>query len=234
MLEEAFSYAVRGDWKRRAIRGGAIAAPVVILLPVTLLWNPPLAIVALLAGVPLVGYALRVLAEPIADEEPPAIAEPLGLVRTGIVGAGVLIGYAILPAVAVAAGVWGLAGSDVGLWTVAVPAGAAFAIGAYLAPAAMFAVARSGSLTGAADWGVIVRAASGLPYVSATLQSLVVWFTAGGVAVMLLVTVFGLLAVPTVVFFSLLVVARLYAHAIVATIDPSAVAAANEESMPGM
>lgn len=236
MLEEAVSYAVRGDWRRRTVRGGALVFVGLLIVAAAALVEPTLAVAALAPAIPLAGYALRVLGDPIGPGEPPAVDGLADLLRAGLAGAAVWTGYAVLPAALVAAllGATMGTGDATGFWTLAGATGSILAVGAYLAPAAVAAAVRTGSIDGATDWRSVASVASGRAYFAATLQSIVVWFVAAGVTVMLLVTVFGLVLVPGLLFLALVVVARLYALAVVATIDPAEAAVAGEESMPGL
>lgn len=200
MLEEALEYPARGDWKGRTIRGGLLVYGIPLLVPV----------------VCLAGYTAKIFRQSgHDDEEPPAFDDWPGLFRHGLPVLAVWVGFAVVPWlalwVAVSTGLIG--GTDTVDVAVGVLAGVGALVLTYLAPAISAAVATADSTGTTGALRMIVAVGTSLDYLLASLSVLVVWFTAFAVGIMLLVTVFGVLAWPAVLFLALVVSTRRYAHA---------------------
>ncbi|WP_254862084.1 hypothetical protein [Halovivax gelatinilyticus] len=240
MLEAAIADALDDDWKRQTVVGGGVVA--VALLPVAggFLTEPWLALGAIVPALVLLGYATRVLATPVGDAVP-VVSEWAELSRATVRGTLVVAGLVAVPP-AVIAFVLGLDvfGNPVPafapVWLTATLAGVASVLGAYLAPATL-AVDRRRIRSSPTDAGGTVSTVSSIAtsrdYVVATLQAVLLWFTALASGVMLLVTVFGLLLVPGVLFVALVVVSRRYAYAVDRVLDPASVESREDISMPG-
>lgn len=232
--------AVGDDWQYRTGVGWFLALPLVLAAPVWLSFESVLAVpLGVAGGVALIGYVHRVLAESVADPSLPPVDDWIALGRSAIVGTlivAVLVGLPtgvaavalLTDASPVAAAVSPLVGVSV--------VGLVFVVGAYLTPAAL-AVSGGSSADRSPGGGRSPRSAIGSivtsrDYVVATLQAILVLFTIGAVTLMLVVTVFGLVFLPAVVFFALVLIARRYAYAVDRALDPSVIEGLEERTMP--
>lgn len=228
MLREALTYPIRGDDAEETLLVGVILALAAGLLA-------RLGVLALLAVIPtmlLAGYALAVIRSSAesaggtlaADETPPAFGDARALAVDGGRALVVAGGYLVVPVVALALTVGGATGGpgggasgqplSLGATTVLL-AGATVVLAisatfAYLLPAALAGVARSGSIRSALDRSHLRRTVGDGGYFVGWVAALLV----SGLAVVL----FGALAsfgspgeilALTGGFYALVVVARL-------------------------
>lgn len=241
MLEAAVTDAVGDDWQHRIGVGWFLALPLVLAAPVWLSFESILAVpLGAAGGIALVGYGRRILAASVADPSLPPVDDWIALGRSAIVGTLIVAVLVGLPT--------GLAG--VALLTDGSPIAAAaspvvgvsvvalvFVAGAYLTPAALAVCGGSSGVDRLSGGGRSPRSAIGSivtsrDYVVATLQAILVLFTIGAATLMLVVTVFGLVFLPAVVFFGLVLAARRYAYAVDRALDPSVIEGLEERTMP--
>ena len=228
MLEEALSYAIRGDPVRRSVVGGVLVLTAVLVVP----------------AVVLAGYLSRILEQPPGETvEPPSFAQWQEYLGPGIVGGAVWLAYAVAPA-AIAGGLfytWATGAGPVGGAESDVAFGLAFSAlvlvvlsSAAIAPAAVAIATRNESIVAGFALGTVVAVARRRDYVEATLLSIAVWAVVAASVVMLFVTVFGLLLVPVVFFLALVSLARLYGLATTPGADGTAgTAGSRDESVVG-
>ena len=228
MLEEALSYAVRGEPVRRSLVGGLLVLTAVLVVP----------------AVVLAGYLSRILEQPPGETvEPPSFAEWRAYLAPGLVGGAVWLAYTVVPAAiagglfsAWAAGVGPVSGaeSDLAFGLVFSALVLVVLTSAALAPAAVAVATRGESIAAGFAIGAVVRVARRRDYVEATLLSIAIWAVVAAGIVMLFVTVFGLLLVPVIVFLALVSLARLYGLATAPGTDGTVgTAGSHDESVVG-
>lgn len=181
-------------------------------------------------GLLVLGYGLRVVEAVMDDREgPPAFADPGGLFVAGLKGAVVLLGYVVLPllvwgallgGVAAAAGFrfpggvpvfqGGVAGGGLALVLVFLLFGLALVV-AYLAPAALVHLGRTGRLRAAFAFGDVRQLARTPAYGSAWLLALGVFALAGVVLAVLNAAAIGVIVSGFVTFYAFVAMAHLYA-----------------------
>lgn len=235
---------LRGDWQYRTGIGWFLALPLILALPAWFSFDSFVAIALGLVGIfVLVGYGRRILVASVVDPALPAVDDWVALGRSVVVATVVLCAFVALPTVVVGLALWVDASpmadavSDLAAVTIT---GIAFATGAYLTPAVLAVSGRPRATSGSGTrrrLGSTRRAAVGSvvtsrDYVVATLQAVLISFTVGAATLMLLVTVFGLVFLPAVVFLALVVTARRYAYAVDRALDPSTIEALDERTMP--
>lgn len=230
MLREALTYPARGEDAEETLLVGTVLALAVGVLARL----GALSLLAVIPAVLLAGYVLTVIrasAESAggtlaADETPPAFADFRALAVDGIRTLAVAFGYLLVPAVALALTVGGATGgaggsagvgdqsTSLGVTTFVLGAGtvvlAVSATFAYLLPAALAGVARSGTVRGALDWSHLRRIAGDGGYFVGWVAALVV----GGLTTVLLGTLASVGRPGEVLalglgFYALVVVARL-------------------------
>lgn len=237
MLEAAVTDAVADDWQYRTGVGWFLALPLVLAIPAWLSFASPLAIpLGLAGGAALLGYARRILVRSVVDPSLPAVDDWIALGRSIVVGGllvavlvGLPTGLAALVAVTGASPVSGAVSELTAASLVAM----AFVASAYVTPAALAVSGRAGARRSRGSRGsAIVAVVASRDYFVATLQAILLLFTVGAATLMLLVTVFGLVFLPAVVFFAVVLIARRYAYAVERALAPSAFAELEERTMP--
>lgn len=184
-----------------------------------------------LPGLLVLGYALRVVEAVLADDEgPPVLGDWGRLLVEGLKGAVVILGYVVVPlglglaAVAAYAAAMGVGPGgrllrfgrafDAGLGLVVLVfllAGLALAV-AYLAPAALVHLGRTGRLGAAFALGDVRRLAGAPAYGSAWLLALAVFALAAVVLAVLNAAAIGVVVSGFVTFYAVVAMAWLYAR----------------------
>lgn len=229
--------AVGDDWRYRTTVGWFLALPLVASLPLWFAFESPLAAPLALAGAfVLVGYGRRILVRSVADPALPAVDDWGALSRSILVGSAIVLGLLVAPtalvgfalladASPVAPGVSDLAAVSV--------VGIVFVAGAYLTPATLAVSCRSDSReVPRPRRSAVATIVASRDYLVATLQAVLILFTIGAATLMLLVTVFGLVFLPAVVFFALVLSARRYAYAVDRALAPAVIDGLEERTMP--
>jgi hypothetical protein len=188
MLSEALTYPFRGENAEEALLVGvALAVAVGLLLRLGVL-----AVLAVAPVVLLAGYALAVFRESAetggeGDDSPPQFSDFRALTADGVRALVVSVGYLFVPAVALALTVGGAAPGTrpatlgtttfvLGAGTVVLFVSLAFA---YLLPAALVGVARTGDLRSAVERGRLHRIVTDSRYFVGWVGALVVVGIAG-------------------------------------------------------
>jgi len=227
-LEDTLSYPGRGRWLNRTVIGSLLVLGSPLLVPLVV----------------LVGYGVQTLETTLEGaDEPPAFADWGSLLVTGIGGIVIglvyllgplLIGTALALAVGVVgySGLAGLApavGSDSTLvWAISAVAAlvAAFftlvfvsltLVSLYVLPAALARYAATGDGTAAFDRTPLARIASSRDYFFAMVALQVVPLVVPVVAVVCLLTVVGIVALPGIAFLAWVVCCRLVGLGVAAT-----------------
>ncbi|MFP8952850.1 DUF4013 domain-containing protein [Natrialbaceae archaeon A-arb3/5] len=226
MFEDAASYPVRGEWTERTVVGSLLAISSVFIAPAVL----------------LAGYCVRVLETTLADaDEPPAFDSWRDLAVRGLGATAITVAYLVVPlllgllaAVIVGIigyyGLLGLApaignqtelvwGASIIAALVAAALALAF-VGAtlvvyYAYPAAMVAYARTGTVRTAFDRRAVAAVALTGDYFLAMAAIQLVALLVPIVAVLCVITVIGVLALPAILFATLVGCCRLIGTAAV-------------------
>ncbi|UPV74631.1 DUF4013 domain-containing protein [Halorussus limi] len=227
MLSEALTYPVRGEGREETLLVGAILAVAVGLLARL----GVLAFLALVPAVMLAGYAQSVLRATVespggtaaAEDAPPAFRTVRALAADGLRALAVAGGYLVVPAAALLLTVGGASAGgrpdSLGITVFVFGAGTVVlfvSLGfAYLLPAALAGVARTGDLGAALDRGRLLGSArSGgyfLGWVAAVVTGAIFVVTLGSLAALGRP---GEVAALAGGFYALVVVARLFGRGI--------------------
>ncbi|WP_435075724.1 DUF4013 domain-containing protein [Halorubrum sp. HHNYT27] len=210
MLEDGFSYPIRGDWIGRIVIGGVLGFLSILIVPAFL----------------IVGYLVRVLEQTIGgDEVPPEFTDWGDLLMKGVIGTIIAFAYTVIPMVvygvviAVVGGTGGAIGGDAGalIGVVGVLLTLAFIpvlfLVYYAVPAALSAYAARGELGAAFDPDLLKPALFSTEYLVAVLMPIVVAIVIWIATAVLAVTVVGLLLVPFVQFYGQVAVFRMFGTA---------------------
>ena len=210
MLEDGFSYPIRGDWIGRIVIGGILGLLSVLVIPAFL----------------IVGYLVRVLEQTIGgDEVPPEFTDWGDLLKDGVIGTIIILAYTVIPVVVyavvvgVVSGTGGAVGGDVGALVGVVGLLLALTfipvlfIVYYAVPAALSAYAARGELGAAFDPDLLKPALFSTEYLVAVLMPIVVAVLIWIATALLAVTVVGLLLVPFVQFYGQVAVFRMFGSA---------------------
>ena len=236
MLDAAVADTLAGERNPRLVRGSLLTAPVVVAIPAAALFEPLLVLVAVPSALFLVGYVGSVFSTPLAAATVPPLTDWTNLLRTGVVATTIWIGLVAVPTLAIGAILtFEIAGNPLApqsaFWLDVSVVGFVFVVGSYVTPAVVLARLSPDLATDRSTVRTARSVATSRAYVVASLQAVLIAVTAGGVAIMLLVTVFGLVFVPTAVFLAVTVIARRYAYAAVAAVDPALYATLEEPSL---
>ena len=236
MLEAAVADALAGERNRRLVRGSLLSAPIVIAIPAAILFEPLLVILAIPPAIVIVGYVVRVFSTPLAAPTVPPIDTWGRLVRDGLIATAIWLGIVGIPTLAVGAAMTiEVAGNPLAplttFWFDVIAIGLVFVLGSYVTPAVLLATVAPDLADDRSVGTTVQSLLTSRAYAVATLQAILLAVTAGGVAIILLVTVFGLVLVPTAAFLTITVIARSYAYAAVATVDPALYATLEEPSL---
>ena len=236
MLEAAVADTLAGERNPRLVRGSLLSAPVVVAIPAAALFEPLLVLLAVPSAVLLAGYVGSVFSTPLATPAVPPLTDWPELLRTGVVVKTIWIGLVAVPTLSVGALLTiEFAGNPLapqsGFWLDVSVVGLVFVVGSYVTPAVVLARLSPDLGTDRPTFRTARSVATSRAYVVASLQAVLIAVTAGGVVIMLLVTVFGLVLVPTAVFLAVTVITRRYAYAAVAAVDPTLYATLEEPSL---
>lgn len=217
MLEEGLSYPFKGENAvGRNLIGGLLLLFFWLVLPLLAFF----------------GYVVRVL-ETTADgeTEPPEFDDWGRLVVDGVKGVVIFVAYGIIPyaillLVLPLAGVVGLAGSDSG-WLLAGGIGITGILGTllvmvvvqYVLPAALTYFARRGSIGAAFDIGTLSTVVLSWDYFVAWLLPIVVFIGLAVVGMVLAITVIGLILLPWLYFYGIVVTYRMFGMAFARALD---------------
>lgn len=210
MLEDGFSYPVRGDWLGRVVIGGVLGLFSGFLIPLFF----------------MIGYLIKVLKSTVTGEsDPPPFKNWGALLRKGFFGTLIALAYS-LPPVAVFGGIgmvlsnssWAFSGQSGwllgnfgGLTVILILP--AMIITYYLVPAALTNYAIGGHVGDAFEFHTIKPVLLSSDYLLAVLTPIVVGVVLLIVTLVLAVTVVGLLLLPFVQFYGQVAVFRMFGTA---------------------
>jgi len=207
MLEDGFSYPVRGDWLGRIVVGGVLGLFSGLLIPLFF----------------LIGYLIEVLNSTVTGEsEPPAFENWAALLRKGFFGILITVIYTLLPVlvfggigVALSGAGGALGGDGGGLLGIVGGLTAllllpAVVIAYYFVPAALTNYATGGRVGDAFDFGTLKPVLLSADYLLAVLAPLVVSVVLWIVTLVLAITIVGILLLPFVQFYGQVAVFRMY------------------------
>ncbi|MFC3956857.1 hypothetical protein [Halovivax cerinus] len=258
MLEASVFDALDEDWEHRTTVGWFLALPFVASIAIGVAIDPTLAVpIGVLGVLLLVGYGRRILLASVGEPSLPSPGDVVPLVQSAAVGASVVTLLVVIPGGSVVAALWAEASPfspAVSELIAATIAAVVLAAGLYLTPATLAVSGRSRPRVDAdstdhtdarrrlpqssapghrvsARVSAMATIASSRDYVVATLQAILFAFTAGATTLMLLVTVFGLVLVPAVVFLATVVATRRYAYAVDRALDPAVVESIDDRTV---
>lgn len=210
MIEDGFSYPLRGEWVGRILIGGVLALLSVLVLPAFIVF----------------GYLVEVARSTIAgDDEPPEFDNWGELLKDGFIGSIIAIAYSIIPIAVIG-----------GIGTVLVGGGAAlggdgggliagfgilsvlllipiFLLIYYIVPAAISAYADQGTVGAAFSPQRLKPVLLSGSYLVAVLSPIIVGVVIQVVATVLAITFVGLVLVPFIQFYGNVAVFRMFGKA---------------------